>query len=68
MTELANGLPLAAMAASEKAQEVETPFQRFVSGYCESKVAIGAFFGFLVVSRSAISQVKFASPARSPGS
>ncbi|MDP7650826.1 MAG: ABC transporter permease [Rhodospirillales bacterium] len=49
MTELANGLPLAAVSATEKAADVETPFQRFLSGYCESKVAIGAFFGFLVV-------------------
>ncbi|MBT3307342.1 MAG: ABC transporter permease, partial [Alphaproteobacteria bacterium] len=49
MTELANGLPLAAAAATEQAVDVETPFQRFLSGYCESNVAIGAFFGFLVV-------------------
>ena len=49
MTELVKNIPLAATLAADEAAAVQTPFQRFLSGYCESKVAIGAFFGFLVV-------------------
>mgnify|MGYP001315360743 CR=1 FL=1 len=49
MTEPIQELDLTAIGDADKGAAVETPLRRFVSEYCESKIAIGAFFGFLVV-------------------
>ena len=48
MTELANAFSLASEGAGDAA-EVQTPFRRFLSDFCESRLAVAGFFGFLVV-------------------
>ena len=48
MTELANAFSLAPEGAGDAA-EVQTPFRRFLSDFCESRLAVAGFFGFLVV-------------------
>ena len=48
MTDQAKALSLVPEAAGDAAQ-VQTPFRRFLSEYCESRLAVAGFFGFMVV-------------------
>ncbi len=49
MTQPALKPSLAAVREAEEAAAIETPFRRFLADYCESKVAIAAFLGFVAV-------------------
>ena len=48
MTDQAKALSLVPEAAGDAAQ-VQTPFRRFLSDFCESRLAVAGFFGFMVV-------------------